>query len=96
MEMLLEPLIKIIFIGIGYLFGFFPVFFGTLGAIEPGPIDRIDDGGKFYRSQGMKFWHITYVDQGIRYMPAELVALLGWILIALIATGTWQILQFVG
>ena len=75
---LCEISVKIIFISIGYFFGFFLVLFSTLWSIEPGPIRHCDDGGAFYRSQGMKFWHITYSVDGKRYLPAETVALVGW------------------
>ena len=60
LQMLAEVGIKITFLTVGYFFGFFPVLFLTLCSIEPGPIRHCDDGGAFYRSQGMKYWHITY------------------------------------
>ena len=78
LQMLAEVGIKITFLTAGFFFGFFLVLFSTLCAIEPGPIRHCDDGGAFYRSQGMKLWHITYSVDGKRYLPAETVALVGW------------------
>ena len=96
MEILLEPLVKILFIGVGYIVGFVPIFFGSLGAIEPGPVHHCVDGGKYYRSMGMKFWHITYTDGENRYLPAETVALVGWLLIAALATGIYALSTIAG
>ena len=95
-EMLCEIFIKIIFISIGYFFGFFPVLFFTLCSIVPGPIRHCDDGGAFYRSQGMKFWHITYSVDEKRYLPAETVALVGWGFIGLIIAFSCFIAHVVG
>ena len=66
LEILIEPFLQIAFLWVGYLVGFFPVLFGSLGTIEPGPVDSAVDGGDFYRSKGMKFWHLTFVDRGKR------------------------------
>ena len=104
LELLLEiPLrilgeisIQIIFITIGYFWGFFPVLFFTLGLIEPGPIRHCDESGAFYRSQGMKFWHITYSVDGKQYLPAETVALVGWGLIGLIVAFVFLIVHVIG
>ena len=88
--------VKIIFISIGYFFTFFVVLFSTLWSIEPSPIRHCDDGGAFYRSQGMKFWHITYSVDGKRYLPAETVALVGWGLICLIVAFSCFIVYVIG
>ena len=93
---LCEISVKIIFISIGYFFGFFLVLFSTLWSIEPGPIRYCDDGGVFYRSQGMKFWHITYSVDGKQYLPAETVALVGWGLIGLIVAFVFLIVHVIG
>ena len=50
---LLEPIARVLFFGIGYAVGFFPVLLGSLGSVEPGPIDRIGDSS-FYRSKSEK------------------------------------------
>lgn len=92
---LLEPIARVLFFGIGYAVGFFPVLLGSLGSVEPGPIDRIGDSS-FYRSKSEKWWHVTYVDQGTRYLPAEGVALVGVGILGLIAVSVWLILGFVG
>lgn len=100
LEILLAPLIelfvKIFFIGIGYIFAYFPIVFGSLGTIEPGPIEHCDDGGAYYRSKGMKFWHLTYYHNGKRYLPVETVALVGWGLIGLIVAFVWNIAVAIG
>ena len=88
--------VKIIFISIGYFFGFFVVLFSTPWSIEPGPIRHCDDGGAFYRSQGMKFWHITYSVDDKRYLPTETVALVGWGLIGLIVAFSCFIVYVIG
>ena len=93
---LCEISVKIIFISIGYFFGFFVFLFSTLWSIEPGPIRHCDDGCAFYRSQGMKYWHITYSVDGKRYLPAETVALVGWGLICLIVAFGCFIVQVAG
>ena len=85
-----------IFITIGYFWGFFPVLFFTLGLIEPGPIRHCDESGAFYRSQGMKYWHITYSVDGKQYLPAETVAWVGWGLICLIVAFGCFIVQVAG
>ena len=95
-EILCEISAQIIYISIGYFFGFFLVLFFTLCSIEPGPIRHCDDGGAFYRSQGMKFWHITYSVDGKRYLPVETVALVGWGFIGLIVALSCLIVHFVG
>lgn len=91
MEMLLEPILKILFIGIGYIVGFVPVLVGTLGFVKPGPVDCVDDGGEYYRSRGMRFWHVTFFDKGARYLPAEAVALVGWLVLAGIGAVSWAL-----
>lgn len=93
--LLLEPLIEFLFITIGYLFGFLPVLVGTLGSVEPEPLERLDDY-RLYRSKGMKWWHITYRDDDKRYLPASSVALVGWILIAGVAGWLWLIFKAIG
>ena len=93
---LCEISVKIIFISIGYFFGFFLVLFSTLWSIEPGPIRHCDDGVAFYRSQGLKYWHITYSVDGKRYLPAETVALVGWGLIGLLVAFGCFIVQVAG
>ena len=92
---LLEPVIEFLFIGIGYLFGFLPVLVGTLGTVEPESLEHIEDF-RFYRSKGMKWWHITYCDGNKRYLPATSVALVGWILVACIAGWAWLIFKAMG
>jgi len=82
----------IIFIGVGYVAGFLPVLIGSLGTIEPGPIECAADGD-FYRSKGMRIWHLTYVDEGKRYLPAETVALVGWALVIALSVFIWAMLQ---
>ena len=94
LQLILEPIFAIVFIGIGYVFGFVPVWFGSLGTIEPGPVDRINDRS-YYRSKGMRWWHATYLDDGTRYLPAEAVALVGWILIGSIVGIVWLVMKIV-
>ena len=96
LQILAEVGIKITFLTVGYFFGFFLVLFSTLCSIEPGPIRHCDDGGVFYRSQGMKFWHITYSVDGKQYLPAETVALVGWGLIGLIVAFVFLIVHVIG
>ena len=96
LQMLAEVGIKITFLTVGYFFGFFLVLFSTLWSIEPGPIRHCDDGGAFYRSQGMKFWDITYSVDGKRYLPAETVAWVGWGFIGLIIAFSCFIAHVVG
>ena len=97
LQLLLQPFFEIlgvvVFLGVGYIVGFFPVLIGSLGTVEPGPIDFATDGGKFYRSKGMKCWHVTYLDDGKRYLPAETVALAGWILLIILSIVIWAIIQ---
>ena len=80
--MLLEPLFMFLLIVVGYAVGFFPVMLGSLGSVEPGPIDRTEDHA-YYRARAEKWWHVTYVDEGRRYLPVEGVALVGWCVIGL-------------
>ena len=77
---ILEPIAEILFLLIGYPLGWMLVACGTFGVIEPGPLDRVRDFS-FYRSKGMKWWHITYLDGGRRYLPTESVAGVAWIFI---------------
>ena len=93
LELVLEPIIKIIFLGIGYPLGFFPVLIGSVGTVEPGPLGSAVDGGGFYRSKGMKWWHLTYFDGGKRYLPAGTVAFEGWLLLLSISILVWAILH---
>ena len=93
LEIIIQPLLQIVFLGVGYLVGFFPVLIGSLGTIEPGPVNSAVDGGVFYRSKGMKFWHLTFVDRGKRFLPAETVALAGWVILATAGTVIWAIIQ---
>ena len=84
LEIILQPLAEVFFLLVGYPLGCFLVMFGSLGSLEPGPIQYAQDY-KFYRSKGMKWWHITYLDDGRRYLPAETVAAVAWIFLAAIA-----------
>ena len=92
---LLEPVARILFFGIGYAIGYFPVILGSLGTIEPGPLERIGDA-PYYRSKSEKWWHITYVDEGMRYLPAEGVALVGAGILGMIVALAWLIVKCAG
>lgn len=78
LRLILEPIAEILFLFIGYPIGWILVTLGTLGTIEPGPLERVQDYS-FYRSKGMKWWHVTCFDDGRRYLPAESVAGVAWI-----------------
>lgn len=88
LELLFEEIFIFLFIVIGYFFGFPLVMLGSLGLVDPGDLDHVRDY-KFLRKQGMKFWHLTYVVDGRRFLPAEGVALIGWLVIAAVVATVW-------
>lgn len=88
LQLILEPIFAILFFGLGYVIGFFPVMIGSFGALEPGPIEAISDPS-YYRSMGMKWWHLTFEKDGRRYLPAEVVALIGWLMICALVAMVW-------
>ena len=95
MEILLELFLKLILIPIGYLIGYVPVVIISLGSLEPGPFDSMFDGGKFYREKGMKFWHLTYVDQDRRYLLSELVSIIGLAILGMAGGLIWVSASFI-
>ncbi len=92
LQIILKPIIGLLIFGIGYFIGFLPVTLLSLGAIEPGPMDKIEDFS-YYRSQGLRWWHLTYRKDGQRYLPAEGVALVGWLVIASVVGIAWLLVQ---
>jgi len=94
LSILFEELIKALLIVVGYAVGFLAVIFGSLGTVEPGPTERIGDHS-YYRSKAQKWWHLTYVDRGTRYLPAEGVALVGWMIIGSVMGISWMLLKLI-
>ena len=66
----------------------------SLGKVEPGPIERIQDFS-YYRSQDMRWWHLTYTESGRRYIPAEGVAAIGWLVVASAVGLAWLLAKLV-
>ncbi len=95
LELLLMLIFEVLFLLIGYPLGWLLVTLGTLGTIEPGSFDRALDYD-FYRSKGMKWWHVTYLDNGRRYLPAESVAATAWGLFILAGLLFAAIVYYVG
>ena len=83
--MLINPSVYQLFILFGYVPGALAVFLGSFGKIEPEPLKRMRDY-TFYKTRGMKWWHLTYLDDGSRYMISEGVAFVGWALIVAVLT----------
>ena len=86
-ELVLKPVIAVVFYGVGYVIGFFPVMIGSLGSVEPGPIGHKG-------SKGMKTWRLTYEENGTRYLPAEAVALVGWLIVGAITGFVFLLTQY--
>jgi hypothetical protein len=94
-EMVLRPLFCLLFVGIGYVVGFLPVMVGSLGMVEPSPIEHVFDKA-FYNSAGLKWWHLTYEKDRNRYLPAESVAIVGWVLLGSIGVAVWLAVKLIG
>jgi len=97
LQIILEPIVTLAFIALGflgYIVGFLPVMIGSLGSLEPGPIEKAGDSA-FYQSKGMKWWHLTYCKHGRTYLPAESVALVGLLLIGSLVGLTGLVLKLV-
>ena len=94
LEMHLAPVLELLLYGIGYFVGFLPVVLLSLGEIEPGPIERTQDFS-YYRSKGKRWWHLTYTEDGRRYIPAEGVATIGWLVVASTVGLAWLLVKLV-
>ena len=94
LRILFEPILELLFFGIGYFVGVFPVMLLSLGEVEPGPIERVQDFS-YYHSQDMRWWHLTYTEDGRRYIPAEGVAAIGWLVVASAVGLAWLLVKLV-
>ena len=91
----LEPITTALAFRIGYCVGFFPVTIGSLGSLSAEPFGKIADK-TFWRSKGMKWWQLTYLDGGTRYLPAEAVVAVGWLVIGFAVTLGLLMVNFAG
>lgn len=96
MEAILKYLLINLIALVGYAIGYFPVLIGTLCNIEPGPFEDIDPYCAYKRSYGMKWWHVTYEKNGVRYLPSPLVALVGWLMVGLLVAFVLFVLSHIG
>ena len=95
LSIFLEPVFSLIFVGIGYLVGFLPVILLSLGKIDPGPVERAGDFS-FYRSKGLKWWHMTFREGARHVLPAEGVALVGWAFLVSLFLFLWGLFYLMG
>lgn len=91
LQLILEPILLLLLLVVGYVVGYLPVVIASGGSIEPGSIAQAGDRS-FCRAKGMKWWHVTYRDNGTRYLPAEAVALIGWFLLGCMYGFIWLLL----
>ena len=92
---LLEPITTPLALRLGYSIGFFVVTICSIGLLAPEPFEKIADK-PFWRSIGMKRWQLTYLDGGTRYLPAEAVVAIGWLMIGSAATLGLLVVKFAG
>ncbi len=88
----LGTIVQTAFWGFGYFFGFSLIGILSFGLLKAAPFTETSTPGSRYReSHRHQWWQVIYRRNGNFYLIAELVALVGWLVVGVVG---WSLYWF--